>query len=167
MCEPTTIAIAATALSAGTTIYGAKRQQEALKDSGKFNAQINKINENLAHQSANDALVAGQQKESIRRLNTRQLVSDQRTGFAASGVVVGEGTTADVIDSAIALGELDALIIRDNALRESEAFELEAESRALGGGLATARTQSQSSAVGIQAASDLFGLTANVAGRFA
>ena len=141
MCEPTTIAIATTALSAGTSLYGAKKQQEALEDSGKFNAKISKINENLALSSADDAIIAGQQKEMVNRINTRQLVSDQRTGFAASGVVVDEGTASDVVDAAIAFGELDALIIRDNAERESESFKLEAESLALGGSLASGRTR--------------------------
>lgn len=165
MCDPGTVALTFSVLSAGATVYGAQKQYEAAGKAGVFNSQIAKINEKLALQSADDAIIRGAQKESASRVNTAQLIGSQRAAIAASGIVVGEGTTADIIDQAVALGELDALIIRDNALRESEAFRLEAESARLGGGLSISRAEGRQEAIAFNAASQLFQIGAGLADR--
>ena len=158
MCDPVTVSVIATLASAGTTVYGAQKQKNSIRKSGKFNQEVSAINESLALGSASNSLIKGQQLETISRVNTEQLVANQRTGFASSGIVVGEGSSADIIDQSIALGELDALIIRDNAVRESDSFKREAEAIRLGGELAESRTKSQTKAVGLQAANQLFQL---------
>lgn len=133
-------------LSATSSAAGAVGSYAAAGEEEAFNSEISKINRSLALQSADDALIKGQQTETLKRVDSAKVIGKQRSGFSASGVVVGEGSAADVIDQSIALGELDALIIRDNALRESNAFELEAESARLQGDLAKSKGSSKKSA---------------------
>lgn len=139
MPDPVTIM---TILSAGSKVAGAAGAYKSAGEEAAFNSGIARINRKLALQSADDAIIQGQQKESMKRVDTARLVGQQRTGFAASGVVVDSGSAASVVEESIALGELDAQIIRNNAERTAFGFELEAESERLKGGLARSRGKS-------------------------
>jgi len=75
--------------------------------------------------------------------------------------VVDEGSAADIIEASIAIGELDSVIIRDNARKRSDAFKLEAEGSRLGSQLSTSRAESQGRAAIIQGTSDLFNFAAD------
>ena len=144
MPDPVTIMAILSGTSKG---FGAVGAYQAAGQEAAFNSGIAKINRTLALQSADDAIIQGQQKEAIKRVDTAKLVGQQRTGFAASGVVVDSGSAASVVEESIALGELDAQIIRNNAERDAFGFELEAESERLKGKLAKSKGKSLQRAV--------------------
>lgn len=145
-----------TIVSAGLNMAGRNIEANAAKAEAAFNSQIAKVNRQLAIESGLQALIKGQQKESIRKYDTRQLVSAQTAAFGASGVVVNEGTAADVIATSELMGELDAAIIRDNAEKEKRAYDLQAEGYRLEGKLAKARGDYASQASMIGGVKDLF-----------
>ena len=63
MCDPVTVSVIATLASAGTTVYGAQKQKNSIRKSGKFNQEVSAINESLALGSASNSLIKVQQQE--------------------------------------------------------------------------------------------------------
>ena len=100
--------IAATAVTGYTTYQSGQIQ----KKTAKYNAHI-------ARQMAEDAKRRGEQKEYIHRQRVAALVGRQRALIGSSGVAVDEGSTMDIVADTYAMGELDALTIRNNAMREA------------------------------------------------
>jgi hypothetical protein len=74
-----------------------------------------------------DALRRGQYAEYVQRQKNSALVGRQRALLAGSGVAVGEGVAARIIEDTEAKGELDALMVRNNAAREAWGFETQAQ----------------------------------------
>ena len=119
MCEPATLGLTATQLSGiGTAVsvlsFGVQAlsqirqgdaQAEALKrqsQAAEFNARVAENNAILARQAAEaDADTIDRQR--------RIALSKQSTGFAASGVVIDEGSTLEVLGDTAAEFELDRL----------------------------------------------------------
>lgn len=109
---------------------GAYRQAQAEKSSLKYNAAVARNNaiyqrqfeeRNLA--LAEDARKRGETEEYRQRLRTLNLAAKQRSAFASAGVDVSVGSPLDLLGDTFALGELDALTVRNNAAREAMGFE--------------------------------------------
>lgn len=100
MCEPVTLMIAATALTAAGTAYTGIQQYQA----GKASERAEK-----------DAAAAAQQKakfdEQAHRERVRKMISSQRAAYGGSGVDL-EGSPLLVLEDTAGQGELDALAIR-------------------------------------------------------
>ena len=110
MCEPLTMAVAATALT--MTAYSQYQQGQYQKDLGNYNAKVDEI-------KATQALEAGVAAEDAHRAKVRQMIGQQRAGMGASGVEVDSGTFGDILADSAAQGEMDAVAIRTNAMREA------------------------------------------------
>jgi len=124
MCEPVTISLlAATAISGGVAAYGAHQEGVAAKQQADYQAAVAKNNSILAQRAADDARARGGIEASQQRLKTLQLIGSQRASAAARGVLVDSGSAAYQIADTAAMGELDALTIRNNAEREALGFE--------------------------------------------
>jgi hypothetical protein len=119
---PFIVAAAGTAISAA----GQVKAGNAARRLGDFNAAVAEV-------QSRDALLRGAEEEGKFRQQVEQLIGTQRAGFAGQMVEVGTGSAADVQADAAYLGELDALTIRSNALRESWGYKVEAENARLGG----------------------------------
>ncbi len=99
---------------------------EAAKRAAEDQAQLAEFNAAIADLQAKDTEVRGEQEAQRFRVRTRQLIGEQRAGFAAGNVDVGYGSTVDVQADTAFIGELDALTVKTNAAREAWGYRIEA-----------------------------------------
>ena len=121
-----TIALASSAYSTISGFETQQRQAWAAQAQGKYEAAVDEQNAALSDKQAQDAIERGQIEEARQRLVTRQTIGATRAAQAAQGVDVGSGSAVDVQASEAGLGELDALMIRNNAAREAYGFKVQA-----------------------------------------
>ena len=113
---PTVLAgagLAATAIGGVTSVLAANEAAE-------FNAEASDL-------QAADAIARGQLEESTFRAGVSQEIGAARASFGASGVRVESGSPAEALASQVTIGNLDAMTIRRNALREAGAFRTAGE----------------------------------------
>ncbi len=116
---PLVLAGAGTAVSA----YGQIQQGQAEAQLARYQSQVAKNNAELAKRNAADAALRGAQKEQQSRLKTRLIGGSYRASAAGRGVEVDSGSSLDAMVDIAGVGELDALLIRDNAAREAAGYE--------------------------------------------
>lgn len=102
---------------------GIHAEGAAIAKSNEFEAGIAERNKKIALNASEDALARGQLEEAQQRVLTRVVIGRQRAKLAASGQVVTEGSAVNLVGDTAGLGELEALIIRSNAQRESQGFK--------------------------------------------
>lgn len=107
-----------------TSAAGAYTQSQGLVNSmegAAYSADMaNKIalrNAQYAEWQAQDAITRGQKEEQAVRLRTAMLKSTQRATMAARGISLTEGTPLNILTDTDYMGEIDALTVKDNALR--------------------------------------------------
>lgn len=117
-----TMGAAGVGMNAVGSYYGALSQ----KRNARFQADMARINAKLSESDARAALARGEKAEQASRLDTAQLKSRQRVGYAASGVDLSSETAVDALTSTDVLGEADANTIKANALRQAWGHRIEA-----------------------------------------
>jgi len=105
MCDPVTIAVAATAVSAGTSVMSGYQQ----KQMNKFKASQAEAD---AEAGKGEAMVRA---EKIRK-HTQARAASARAALAASGVDVGSESATLINKDIIKRGEEDALVGIDDSL---------------------------------------------------
>jgi len=137
MSEPVTAGLFAASI--GLQAFGKHKQISAQNQANQYNAQVLRNNAALGEQSAlieeqkaAQAREAGRVQEKSFRERGERLKGTQRTGFAASGVVVDEGSALAVAEDTAELTELDALNIRHNAELQAFDFEMSAYNERVG-----------------------------------
>lgn len=115
MCEPTTIALLA---SAAVTAYGQHQQGKAAQDAANYNSK-------MAEYGAQDALRRGEEEAASIQRKAASLKSSQRAGLAGHGIDVGFGTAQDLQDETDFFGQMDASTARFNA--QSQAWNYRAQ----------------------------------------
>jgi hypothetical protein len=116
------LAIAGTALSAGTAIYGGIQQA----NTANANAQIASQN---AAQATNEVNIVNQQSSDEQLQKYRQIAAvrgQQTASAAAGGLNVGFGTPSGVIQGTQIMGEEDAQRIRNNMTNEANGYVINA-----------------------------------------
>lgn len=133
MCEPTTIMIAMAA-SGAMQAYGQYQQGKAQEAASKYQAQVNENNAIIAEREAAAAEERGKDAEGKQRRLTAQFQAQQEAAYAKSGVLMDSGSPLDILSDTAALGEIDALTIRQNYMdeaynqrRQADNFRNEAE----------------------------------------
>lgn len=99
--------------------FGTFQQAKAQRGLGKVNVR-------LAEFRAEDALRRGEERIGIARGRARRVRGAQRAGFAGQGVRVDVGSAADIAAETEAISAVDEMTLRNNALRESFGFKVEA-----------------------------------------
>lgn len=112
MCEPTTIALVATAAAGATSAYGQIQQ-------GKVAAAVGRNNQMMAEYAAKDAERRGEEQATQIAQRARQVFGAQRASMAAKGLDLGEGTAAELQDQTDFFGQTDAVTARNNGRREA------------------------------------------------
>lgn len=112
MCEPTTIALAASAASAAAGARAAYVQTSAARDTANYNAQ-------LAETQAQDARARGDEEASRIRRQNNQLAGAQRAAFSAKGLDIGDGSVSDALDQTDFFSQVDQSTARQNAAKEA------------------------------------------------
>ena len=170
MCEPisTSTAVmmgisAATALGGAAMQMGAQSQQAAAQRASlDYQRQVAENNARTSELLAEDARERGQQAEEDQRRETARLLGRQRAVLGATGITIDSGSALATLGDTAALGELDALQIRDNAAREAWQFEVQASNDQTQAGL----FDLQSSNVQGMTAAPLLSATGQVADRW-
>lgn len=98
---------------------GALDSAEANASASMYQAGVARNNQTIADQNAAYALQAGRVAEQNQRQRTKQTVGMQRAQMAANGIDIGSGSAANLQADTAAVGELDALTVRNNALRQA------------------------------------------------
>lgn len=101
-------------------------QQQAAAAEG----QAGELRQNafFLNQAANDALARGRAESDLQRVQTQQMIGQQRAAMAGSGGQVDRGTNALLQQDVAQFGELDALTISNNAAREAYGYQVQAQS---------------------------------------
>ena len=139
------ISIVATGLGTAVSALGAARHASAQRNQAQYQARVAENNAITANRLAEDSIQRGRIEEQRNRQQTRQLQGRQTAALAASGVDVQSGSALDVISDTAALGEIDALTIRDNASREAWQRRVQAQEFTQQGALFSAEAASTSS----------------------
>ena len=121
MCDPLTAT--AIAVSATASVVGGIGSYQA----GQFNQKVAENNAVMAKRHAEDTLRRGALAEAEQRKRTDALKGTQKAAAAANNVVVGSGSSLDILEATAEMGELDALTIRTNAEREAAGLRFDAQ----------------------------------------
>lgn len=120
----------AMALTIGSTLVGAVGsigQGMAAQSAAKYNNQIAQMNAKLEERKAADALDRGKLEEQKQRMQSAGIEGRQLAAMGANNVDVSFGSPLEIINDTHYLGEMDALIVRTNANRESYDHRVAAE----------------------------------------
>ncbi len=123
---PKQLSQASMGVSAFSTVLGAYTsytQGKAQRRIFEAQAKIDEINARIAEMQAEDAIKRGHEREGISRQKTKKIRGAQRAALAAQGIRVDVGSALDIQLETEDIGELDALTIRNNALREAFGFK--------------------------------------------
>ena len=108
-------------------------QSQILEAQGDYSNRMAEINAKAAEFEAQDALKRGDEAANAQRRRTRQLLGEQRVALAGQGISTTSGTALALQEETQAVGETEALTIKNNAWREAWGLKSEAEaSRAKG-----------------------------------
>ena len=137
MCWMALIPVAIAAV--GSVMQG---QQKSAADISQASA----LTQNAAYlnRAANDARYRGVIDADTQRVQTQNLIGTQRAAMAGNGGVVDEGSNAILQQDVAQYGELDAMIISNNAAREAYGYEVQATSN-----LANASTLKKNAKTGL------------------
>lgn len=123
MCSLTLgLAIASTAIGAVGTIA----QGQAAMNAAKYNAQVAEMNAKISDKKAADALERGRLEEQKKRMEVAGIKGRQLAAMGANNVDVSFGSPLEMINDTAYMGEMDALIVRTNANRESYDYRVQA-----------------------------------------
>jgi hypothetical protein len=117
------------ALSAANTLgsYSQSRKNaQAAERIGAYEGAALDENARYTELQAEDALQRGRETELFVRGETRKVVGSQRVALAAQNIDIDEGSAGAIQAEAQAIGSFDALLIRQNAMREAYGFRVEA-----------------------------------------
>jgi hypothetical protein len=104
---------------------GTYTQAQAQRSAARFEERRLEMNARLAAIQAEDARVRGEQAVDVSQASTRRLLGSQRAALAAQGIDVASGSALDVQEATAGLGAMDALTIRNNAVREAWGFRMQ------------------------------------------
>lgn len=122
MCEPTTIAMIATAASAGVGAVSSIQQGQVAK-------QVARNNATMAEYAAQDAQKRGEEEATTIQRKGAALKSAQRVSLAAKGLDLGYGTAADLQDQTDFFTQSDVATTRTNAKREAWSTRAQGQQR--------------------------------------
>ena len=111
----------------GFSMVSAYKQAQAQKAMMRYQAKVSANNAQVAEDQAQQEGVVGAQMEQASRLRTAQMFGSQRASMAANGIDLGEGVATDILTSTRAMGEQDALTIRDNTARRQWAMRVQGQ----------------------------------------
>lgn len=130
------ITAASTGVQTGAGFMQHQQSAQAASLRGRFENDVAERNAQIAERQGSDAINRGALAEGRERLDTREQVGGSRAALAAQGVDVSTGSAADVQTNERAIGETDALTIRNNAAREAWGYDVEAANQRMNGNLA-------------------------------
>lgn len=125
-------------------------------------SQASALTQNAAYlnRAANDARYRGVVDADTQRVQTQNMIGTQRAAMAGNGGLVDDGSNALIEQDTAQYGELDAMIISNNAAREAYGYEVQATSN-----LSNAKTLKSNAKTGMMS-SLLGGVVGGLGGAF-
>ncbi len=106
---------------------GQKNEYDAKAAALRANAQVEENNAKRALVDAKDASERGQIEQDRHYKETDKLKGVQKTSLAASGIDLGAGSAATILEDTNEISEEDAAIIRSNTEKERYGFYSESQ----------------------------------------
>lgn len=185
MCEPVTLGVLTTALTAAGTgtaagaaalgMSGALTAAQALTlgatlgsgvmaagsmyQQGQVQKQVAANNAVMSEYAAQDAQRRGEEEAAAIQRKAAGLKGTQRAMLAARGIDLGTGTAAEILDQTDFFGETDAATARGNAARDAWAYRAQGQDMRAQGRFAARNANTQ-------AFSTLLGTAGSVADRW-
>lgn len=169
MADPFTWAAVGTAASAGGGILGAignMNQGAAQSSMYQYQASVAAVNAQIAKQNADYALSTGETQAMVKGMDWRSKIGDTIAKMGASGVAVGQGSSADVLSSMHNIANLDQGIIRNNAARTAYGYEVTAAQDTAQVGMYNQAASDASKAGSINAFGSILGGVSSVASKW-
>jgi hypothetical protein len=116
------IGVASAAGTVGTSIA----QSGAEKAQGRYQQEMFNINAQFAELQGRDAIRRGDIEASHIKTGVKKTIGAQRAALAAQGVEIDTGSALEIQEDTRALGEMDAITVRNNAWREAWGYKVEA-----------------------------------------
>jgi hypothetical protein len=133
MCEPTTIALAASAVFSAV----------AAGQQGNYADKVAQNNALSTKYAADDAIARGAVEEQKTRDQTRAVMGRQRAALAANGIDSTSGTGSLLLQDSAASGEFDALTVRNNAMKQAYGLNVQSDNLLAEGKAAKAAGRNQ------------------------
>lgn len=163
MCEPVTIALAA---SAALGAVGTIQAGEAQADAAEYNQAVANNNAVIATQNAETERERGAEEERRHRQRVAQTKGSQRAAFAGNGILLDEGSPLDILMDTEEMGELDAqTILHDSELRARN-FDIQSSNFTGQAGLLGAQASGARSGSYLAAAGGLLGGVSDVSTKW-
>jgi len=108
-----------------------EEQRRSQKKAMRFQRQMAEENRLLAEKQAEDLRQAGHKAESEARSKAKRLAASQQASLAGSGLALGEGTSAQLLQDTMHRGHVDAITARENYERERHAALVSAKQYSL------------------------------------
>ena len=157
------IAVVATVIGTGVSMYGAEQSAAAQSKAANYQAAVAANNQITANADANYAVSAGEAQQESQAMSTRALLGNQKAAQASSGLDVNSGSAVDVRSSAAALGALSGLNIGNNAAMKAAQYRAQGASFGAQSALDTMHGASATTAGNINAISAGIGGAGSIA----
>lgn len=133
-------------------------QAGAIEREAEFTAKQNEFNAKLSRLNAEDAINRGEKLAASVRRQKRQTIGSQRAAFAAQGIAIdaADESTGQLQTDVEMFAALDELEARQNALKESRAFELDAINAEAQAGFARASGKQRAAAARFEGLTGVF-----------
>jgi hypothetical protein len=164
--DPVTISLVAMGLSAAMAGYGAHSQGQAQKQSYRYQAQMDRYNQQIAEHQAKDAEAMGQQDRERLRERYAKLKGEGRANFAAGNIMLGSGTPQHWEDEADYLYSWDDAALRDNAAKDAWGFRTQGVAYGNQSRLSLLSGKHAGHAGGLGAGTSLLGGASSVSDRY-
>ena len=155
-------AVGGTAMS----IAGQSQQAAAQAGAANYQAQVARNAQLVASYNAANALKVGQIQEDQQRQKTGLIIGAQRAALAAQGGDVTSGSAIDIFGDTARAGEMDALTIRSNAIRQSWGFQVAGANSGAQAGLYSAQAADTMANLPFGIGSSLLGGASSIAGKW-
>lgn len=117
------VTLAGGAIKAANSYQTAQANARALGLQNQFQIEMNKINQEVLQMNKEQAIDVGEEQAAQIREQGRQVQGAQAVGFAAQGVDVNTGSAALVQEDTRYLSEIDALTVKNNAMRQAFGYQ--------------------------------------------
>lgn len=109
-----------------SSIGNAYSQSQALKANATYQRNLSNINKNFAELAYDETIRRGGTDAAIVDKNVRRTIGSQRASLAAQGIDVGTGSAQEIIRDTQRRGSVDAITVKNNALREAWGYKVSA-----------------------------------------
>lgn len=157
---------AALVVSTAVSAYSAYSSGQAKSAADKYQAGVAQINQQIAKQSADYAIAAGEVEAQQAGMKTRAQVGETIAQQGAGGLAIGGGSNARVVQSEKEIGAENVGIIRSNAAKRAYGYEVEAVGESAKGNLLTMASSQAKTAGNLGAFSSIVGGVGSVATKW-